>query len=233
MPQVADLASLQDHDDILAGLTTDLEEARADLEDNEALQAAQTTAAEAGERCASLEREQRRLEGEIDGLVARVEREEKRLYDGSVSLPKELASLQQEVASLRSRLSDVEDTELALLDRLEEAEAAREEARDALTREEGASKDKQERLGDDITRLEGRLEATKAERETCKGRLTAPLVAQYEDLRRRKGGVAVTHLRAGACTGCRVSVPPSARKRALDPEAPALCPNCERFLVGY
>ncbi|MXY72997.1 MAG: hypothetical protein F4Y97_08190 [Dehalococcoidia bacterium] len=233
MPQVADLASLQEYDDILAGLTAELEGARADLEDDEALQAAQTAATEADERCASLEREQRRLEGEIDGLVARVEREEKRLYDGSVKLPKELEGIQQEVASLRSRLSDVEDTELALLDRLEEAEGARDSARDALAQEETASKEKHERVGGDITRLEGRIEATTGERDACKARLTATLVAQYEDLRRRKGGVAVTHLRAGACTGCRVSVPPSARKRALDPEAPALCPNCERILVGY
>ena len=233
MPQVADLASLQEYDDILAGLTTELEGARADLEDDEALQAAQGAATEADERCASLEREQRRLEGEIDGLVARVEREEKRLYDGSVKLPKELEGIQQEVSLLRSRLSDVEDTELALLDRLEEAEGARELAREALAREEAALEEKQERLGGVIAGLEGRIEATNADRETCRERLAATLVAQYEDLRRRKGGVAVTHLRAGACTGCRVSVPPSARKRALDPEAPALCPNCERILVGY
>ena len=37
MPQVADLASLQDYDDILARLTADLDEARADLENDEAL----------------------------------------------------------------------------------------------------------------------------------------------------------------------------------------------------
>lgn len=233
MPQVSDLASLQEYDDILARLNTNLDEARADLDDDEALEAARTAAAEAGEHCAALERDQRRLEGEIDGLVARIEQEEKRLYDGHTSLPKELAGLQQEIASLRSHLSDVEDTELALLDRLEEAEAAREEGQAALTREEGASKEKQERLGGVISGLEAEITATGERRDACQGRLTPALIAQYEDLRRRKGGVAVTHLRAGACTGCRVSVPPSARKRALDAETPALCPNCERILVGY
>ncbi|MXW25632.1 MAG: hypothetical protein F4Z77_04945 [Dehalococcoidia bacterium] len=233
MPQVADLASLQDYDDILARLTAELEEARADLENEEALRAAEGAVAEADERCAALERDQRRLEGEIDTLVARVEREEKKLYDGSTSLPKELEGLQREIASVRSHLSDVEDTELALLDRLEEAEAARDEAHAGLKREQGEAREKAARLGGVIARLEGEMAATSGERDTCRGRLTATLIAQYEDLRRRKGGVAVTHLRAGACTGCRVSVPPSARKRALDPEAPALCPNCERILVGY
>ncbi len=233
MPQVADLASLQEIDDHLARLTTDLDEARADLEDDEALASARSALAEGEERCAALEREQRRLEGEIDGLVARVEKEEGRLYDGSVGLPKELAGLQQEVASLRSRLSDVEDTELALLDKLEEAEGAREEARGTLGREEAASAEKHTRLGGVVERLEGEIAAKEAERGACQARLTAPLVAQYDDLRRRRGGVAVTHLQGSICTGCRVSVPPSARKRALDPETPALCPNCERILVGY
>ena len=233
MPQVADLASLQEYDDILVRLTAELDEARVDLADDEALQSARRAVAEVEERCAALERDQRRLEGEIDGLVARVEREEKRLYDGSVGLPKELAGIQQEIASLRSRLSDIEDTELELLDRLEEAEGAREAARAAVEQAESDSKEKHERLGGVITRLEGEIEATNTQRETCQGRLTAGLVAQYEDLRRRRGGVAVAHLQGSVCAACRVGVPPSARKRALDQEAPALCPNCERFLVGY
>ena len=233
MAQVADLASLQDHDDALARLTAELEGARAELADDGALRAAQGAAAEADERCAALERDQRRFEGEIDGLVARIEREEKRLYDGSVGLPKELAGIQREVASLRSRLSDIEDAELALLDRQEEAEASRGAAAASLAREEAAAEEKRERLGGVIARLEGEIAGTGEARDACRAKLAAPLLAQYEDLRRRKGGVAVTHLRAGVCSGCRVSVPPAARKRALDPEAPALCPNCERILVGY
>lgn len=233
MAQVSDLASLQDFDDVIARLEGELAEARADLESDEALDSARSALAEAEERCAGLEREQRRLEGEIDGLVARVEREEGRLYDGSVSLPKELATLQQEIASLRSRLSDVEDTELELLDSLEAAESAREEARATLDREQAAWDEKQERLGTVIKRLEAEVTATTAQRDACRERISAALVAQYEDLRRRRSGVAVAHMQGNTCTACRVTVPPSARKRALDPETPTLCPNCERFLVGY
>ncbi len=233
MAQVSDLASLQDFDDVIARLEGELAEARTELEDDEALVAARGSVDGAEERCAGLEREQRRLEGEIDGLVARVEREEGRLYDGSVSLPKELATLQQEIASLRSRLSNVEDTELELLDSLEEAEAQREEARAALDREQAAWNEKRERLGAVVKRIEGEVTATIAERDACRGRISAPLVAQYEDLRRRRSGVAVAHMQGNTCTACRVSVPPSARKRALDPETPALCPNCERILVGF
>ncbi|HCU99990.1 MAG: hypothetical protein CL897_01360 [Dehalococcoidia bacterium] len=233
MPKVADLASLQQHDDILAGLTTNLSETRADLENDSAHRAAQAAVAEADEHCASLEREQNGLEDEIAILREKISREEGRLYDGTVNLPKELTDLQQEIASLRSHLSDIEDTELALLDKLEAAETSQKEAHAALGREEAATREKQNRLENIIVKVESEIAATNSERESCRGRLTASLLAQYDDLRRRKGGIAVTHLRAGACTGCRVSVPPSARKRSLDPETPAPCPNCERILVGY
>ena len=232
MPQVLDLASLQEHDDALARLEGELDGARAELGDDEALEAARAAASEAETRCTGLERDQRRLENETDALLSRIEREEARLYDGSVGLPKELANIQQEVASLRARLSRVEDTELELLDTLETAQAEREEARAALAREERASEEKRARLEAAIARLEGAIETAGAQREACAGRLAPTLVAQYEDLRRRKNGVAVTRMEGNICTGCRVNVPPAARKRARDPETPALCPNCERILVG-
>ena len=129
MPQVADLTFLQEYDDILARLDGELAEARAEIKDDEALRTARNAAHEADARCEGLEREQRHMEGEIDALSTKIEREEGRLYDGSVKLPKELAGIQQEIEALRARRSDIEDAELELLDSLEEAEASRAEAR--------------------------------------------------------------------------------------------------------
>ena len=232
MPQVADLAALQDCDDTLARLNGELAEAREELADSSALGAARAATAGADERCATLDREQRRLEGEIDALSAKIEHEDTRLYDGSARLPKELTGIQQEIESLKARRSRLEDAEIEVLETLDAEEEERAQAHAALEREQGASREKEERLSAAIAATEREAAAMASERREHLARLTAALVAQYEDLRRRKGGVAVAHVRGGACTGCRVSVPPSARKRGLDPEAPAFCPNCERILVG-
>ena len=231
MPQVADLVSLQEHDDLLARLGAELEDARAQLADDAALRAAGEAAEAAGERCAELEREQRRLEGEIDGLGERIAREEGRLYGGT-GLPKELAGIQREVASLKARRSRIEDDGIAALDAIEEAQAALAEARATLERERAATEEKRARLGATADALEGDIARATGEREGCRARIEGALLAQYDDLRRRKGGVAVGRMRGDVCGACRVNVPPAARKRALDPESPARCPNCERMLAG-
>src|SRR6266568_1161066 len=57
----------------------------------------------------SVEREARRLEGDVDSLTRKAEAEDRRLYDGSVANPKELEAIQHEVASIRTRRSRVED----------------------------------------------------------------------------------------------------------------------------
>ena len=232
MPQVAELASLQEHDDLLARLNAELAEARAELADDAALRAAEEAAAAADERCAGLEREQRRLEGEIDDLGGRIEREEARLYDGSSGLPKELAGLQREIASLKARRSRIEDDGIAALDAIEEAQETRAEARAVLDRERAATDEKRERLGAAAAALERDIARADGERERCRARIDGALLARYDDLRRRKGGVAVARVRGDVCGACRVNVPPAARKRALDPESPAPCPNCERILAG-
>ncbi len=232
MPQVADLASLQDCDDTLARLNGELDEVREELADVSTLGAARAAAAEADERCTALDREQRRLEGEIDALSTKIKREDARLYDGSVRLPKELSGIQREIESLKAQRSRLEDAAIGVLETLDGAEAERGQAHAALEREQAASREKEERLNTAIAATEREAATAAGERRECLARLAAGVVAQYEGLRRRKGGVAVTHVHGGACSGCRVNVPPSARKRALDPETLAFCPNCERILVG-
>ncbi len=232
MPQVADLVSLQEHDDVLKRLQADLAAAQADLADESALEAAKVGAQEAAEKGEGFEHERRRLEGEIETLSAKIEKEEGRLYDGSIGLPKELAGIQKEIDSLKGRRSRWEDSELEILDALEQAEAEMTATASALAREEAASTGKGGRLATVIAGLEGEIEGVNGERSRCIERLAGPTVSQYDDLRRRKGGVAVTHVQGGACTGCRVGVPSSAQRLALDPDRLAFCPNCERILVG-
>ena len=93
-----------------------------------------------------MERESRRLEGDIDSLTRKAKAEEGRLYDGSVANPKELEAIQHEVASLRGRRSRLEDNLLELMEQKEgldarasAAQAEVQEFRDRLTEIMGES----------------------------------------------------------------------------------------------
>ena len=67
-------------------------------------------------------REQDKLESDIDQVRQRMTRDQQRLDSGAVSSAKELESLQHEIGSLAKRQRDLEDVELEVMERLEDAE---------------------------------------------------------------------------------------------------------------
>ena len=52
---------------------------------------------------------------------------------------------------------------------------------------------------------------------------------KYEDIRKRRGGVAIARVAGGNCGACRVGIPEAVRKQAFG-DGLAQCPNCERIL---
>ena len=64
------------------------------------------------ERLAELERSQRELEREVEDLQAKAAISEERLYGGTVKNPKELASLQEQVANLKGTMKGLYDKTL-------------------------------------------------------------------------------------------------------------------------
>ncbi len=70
-----------------------------------------------------LDREQKRLEADVDTVRQREDKDQRLLDSGSVS-PKEMTNLQHELASLKRRQSDLEDQVLELMERREAADAA-------------------------------------------------------------------------------------------------------------
>ncbi len=79
------------------------------------LVAAQTEASD-------IAREQDKLESDIDQVRQRMTRDQQRLESGAITSAKDLESLQHEVGSLHKRQRDLEDVELEVMERLEEAE---------------------------------------------------------------------------------------------------------------
>ncbi|MBN9491848.1 hypothetical protein J0H33_00670, partial [bacterium] len=94
MSQIGDITDLQSIDDQAATLTANREDVEQRLAGDDELAAARERLVAAADELAGLRREQRRLDGEVAALDAKVQGEEKRLYDGSIKNPKELGSLQ-------------------------------------------------------------------------------------------------------------------------------------------
>ena len=175
-------------------------------------------------------KEQRAADGEIAGLNAKIAPEEKRLYDGSVKNPKELTSIQHELDNLKQRRGEFEDVLLSVMDRIENLDRDRRRCTKLIEQLEERWEKFQGELKHEAKRLNDAIVKAEAKRGAQKATIPPRSLFLYEDLRRRKGGMAVARINAGNCTGCRLTIPETVRRKAFSSSTLAQCPNCERIL---
>lgn len=232
MSHVADILTLQTLDDEAAALRAALADIEQRLRGDAELDEARRELAEADARLASLQKDQRRVEGAIEDLNAKIIPGEKKLYDGSIHSPKELTSLQHELETLKALRVRHEDELLETMSALETADRERQAARTTVARLEKRWEQQQQELRIDAARINDAIARVDQKRNLHKPTIPPRSLALYEELRRRKGGLAVARLKGGTCTGCRVTVPDAVRKRVFSPVQLAQCPNCERLLYA-
>lgn len=193
--------------------------------------AAELDAVEA--RAHELERAQKRAEDEIASLEDKASATDRQLYSGTVTAPRELQALQEEAASLRRRIGSREDDVLTVMEELEPVAA--DAARLRVARDEAAGRAAQLRA--DVDRSEGAIDAELGEVAATRARLVAdvpgPLLAQYERIRARTGGIGIARLEGNRCTGCHLELPNREvdEVRRAAPDAVVLHDECGRILV--
>jgi predicted nucleic acid-binding Zn-ribbon protein len=69
-----------------------------------------------------LTREQKRADADVEQVRTRRTRDQDRMDQGLVSNPKDLERMQSELVSLDRRISELEDTELEVMEKLEDAQ---------------------------------------------------------------------------------------------------------------
>jgi hypothetical protein len=173
-----------------------------------------------------------RLEKDIDQVRQRKDKDQGRLDVGS-GPARELEALQHELVSLNRRQSELEDSELELMEQREQAQGVLEgvEARLASLRERRAAAEaRRDAALSDIAKDEQfRAEA----RQPVLADLPADLVALYDRIREASGGIGAAAIRGGRCGGCRLELAGSERSRvkAAPPDEVLRCEECGRIMV--
>jgi predicted nucleic acid-binding Zn-ribbon protein len=180
-----------------------------------------------------LVRSQQRLEDEIASLGAKAKEHDTTLYGGTIANPRELQSLQDEIAALKRRIGQLEDQEIELMEQIEplDADLVRLRAeRTALDEQAGSLR---AAIAEDEVGLDAELAGVRAERERVAQQVDPALLAEYEAMRPRVGGIAIARLVGGSCGGCHLSLSAVEvdRIKKLPPEEPARCEECGRLLA--
>lgn len=188
---------------------------------------------EADTEVSDLSRAQKKADAEVEQVKARRTRDEERLNSGAISNPKDLESLQHELVALERRISTLEDDELEVMEKLEEAQirlAAIQADLTAVNEDLAQAIDARDAA---IVVLDEQAAGAQADRAQAAARVPDDLIALYDKLRAQYGGLGAAALRARKCEACRLEINGAdLRDIAAAPEDDVLrCPECGRILV--
>ena len=172
-----------------------------------------------------------RIEHDVEGVNAKRNDLTRKLQ--STAVPREAQTLQHELDGLAERVGHLEDRELELMEAIE-PRAAEVTALDALLA----------RLDVDIivsaealvmaeAAVDAEIAANTGARAVAVASVPDALLARYDKMRPKLGGVAVARLVAGRCTGCHLQLSTSEvdRIRHEAPDVVVSCEQCGRLLV--
>lgn len=182
---------------------------------------------------ADLTRAQLKADADVDQVRTRAARDNELLLSGRLTHSKEIENLQHEIESLARRQADLEDVELEVMERLEDATSSLERLREETS---GAGEERERTVAardEAYAGLDGERTTAAAERARLAGGIPQDLLALYEKLRADHNGVGAAPLHRARCEGCRTELATAdlARIRAAAPTAVLRCEECRRILV--
>lgn len=232
----AKLLELQSHDSMLAQLQhrkLNLAEHVAIAELEARVKEVDGKRIEVDTEVSDLTREQKKADAEVELVKNRRTRDEERLNSGAVKNPKDLESLQHELVALERRIGTLEDAELEIMEKLEDAQSRLGAVEADLHSLKADLTEKITARDAAIVVIDEQELATQAERAATAGEVPDDLLALYDKVRAQYGGLGAAALRARRCEGCRLEINGAdLRELAASPEDEVLrCPECSRILV--
>ncbi len=180
-----------------------------------------------------LEREVRRAEADAEQVRDRIARDQQRLDSGAVASARQLEDLQREIGNLRRRVETLEDAELEVMERLEEAQG-RAAAVTADLASVLAARQVTERARDAaFADIDAEVARVEQERARVATEIPVDLLALYDRIRANSGGVGAAALHRGRCQGCQLMLTPAdlGRIRSEPVDEVVRCEECRRILV--
>jgi predicted nucleic acid-binding Zn-ribbon protein len=177
-----------------------------------------------------LDRDISRFEKDIEQVRQRKERDQKRLDSGGAL--REIEGLQHELATLNRRQSELEDSELELMEQREAAESTLNEVRGRLAAAQERRTEAERRRDEAMADIAKEEEFKTSSRGPLAADLPADLVALYDKIR-LESGLGAALFRSGRCGGCRIELYGAdlARVKAAAADDVVRCEECRRIMV--
>jgi len=173
-----------------------------------------------------------RSEVDVEQVVSRIEKDEKRLAAGTGS-PKELEQIQHELSSLAKRRSELEEVELEIMVRIEGIDERIKSLVSEVSNWESEVSKLKAQLDSEINELNSaKTRDIEARTELAKS-IDSDLLQLYEKIRIASDGVGAARLVGDKCEGCHLTMNSAevTRIKSLPDDELVRCEECRRILI--
>jgi predicted nucleic acid-binding Zn-ribbon protein len=176
------------------------------------------------------ERERRQIESLLAMERDKVKKWEGRL--GDIKTPREYAALSREI-DIAKKTNDGQSEQVKLLaTQATEIQRSLETRSDGLAEKEDAAQAEAKALDEAQAKAEERLRELDARRTEAAKTVEPSLLAKYENIKKRRAGVAIAPVVSGACRGCHRNIPPQLAITLQRANSIETCPNCHRIIYS-
>lgn len=228
MSQTFQLYILQQIDTKLDNAHARLQEIDAALKSDAALKRAEKKTANAKSVLQKAQLALKRAEEEVQEQQNKIANNQKTLYSGSVTNPKELEDLQNEAEALKRYLQVLEDRQLEKMIAFEEAESAHQAAEDNLGAVQQQVAQEHAELGGEQSQLQTQAAELEIEREKAVAQVDEEALKTYNKLRQSRHGLAVSLVENGICTACGATLTAAQAQAVRSPSKINTCSSCGR-----
>jgi len=230
MSSIFHLYRLQQIDSQIDKAQRRLDEIQSILDDDRELRLVRGKLTAAQEALDGAEKSLRSAEMEVKSQRLKIEQTDATLYGGSIKNPKEIQDLQNKSKSLKRYLVTLEDTQLEAMLEKDEKSSLKEEAQQALDTLEAKLAQEHSKLLGEQGQLNEETERLQIERKAALPEISEDELTLYNQIRKKKKGVAIAAIEGGGCTACGASIPPARQQAARSQNKIAYCPSCDRML---
>jgi len=176
------------------------------------------------------ERERRQLESLLGMERDKVKKWEGRL--GEIRTPREYAALSREIDIAKKTNEGQSEQVKELAGQAVELRKLVDAREEELSDREASAQAGIEEVGKERAQAEEKVRALEARRAQAVGQVDPGLLAKYENIKRRRAGVAIAPIVGMTCKGCNRNIPPQLAITLQKANSIETCPSCHRIIYS-
>ena len=150
---------------------------------------------------------------------------------GEIRTPREYAALSREI-DIAKKTNDAQSEQLKALARRQPTSGRRSTRRPRRSEREVAAQGELQELDQATAAAEQKLRELDGRRAEAAKRVDPGLLGKYENIKRRRAGIAVAPVVGMTCKGCHRNIPPQLAITLQRANSIETCPNCHRIIYS-